>query len=261
MHEADDVIERAVVNRNARALRDGNHFHDVFERRIRRQGVNIRARNHDFAHLNVAEVHRALNKTLLDGLEDAALARLLDENSQLLGGTHGPVALRHFYAEGLDEPARDAVEKPDGPAKRPQKPTERASNEESDALGMGQAQAFRDELSENDLQRGQQNEREEKRETVIDDRSVTSGDADEKWTEEIGESELAEIAKREACQSDSDLYAGNDRAHVGDQKLDDARAHVTLLNELANARMPNRDERKFDGGKKCVNGDEGENDE
>ncbi len=53
VHEAEDMVERSLVHRNAGALRDGDHFHHVFERRVRGQRMNVRARHHNFAHLHV----------------------------------------------------------------------------------------------------------------------------------------------------------------------------------------------------------------
>src|SRR5690348_1193789 len=105
VHEAENMIDGSFVNRNARALRDGDDFHDVFERGVGGQRVNVGARDHDFANLHVAEIHRAVNEFFLGGLKDAAFAGLFDKNAQFFGGTNRGVRARSFHAEDFDEAA------------------------------------------------------------------------------------------------------------------------------------------------------------
>src|SRR5579872_266479 len=261
VNETDYVIEIAFVDWYARTLRDGDNFHHVFERGVRGQRVNVRTRNHDFAHLNIAEIHRALNETFFDRLEDAALARLLHENAKLFGRADGRVALRYFYAERLNELARDAVEQQNGPSKCAQEPAERARDEQSDTFGVGKAQTFRHKLAKHDLQCRQQKKCEQKSEAMFDERSVTSGHPRKKGIQKIRQRKLAKIPEGKTCQRDSDLHAGNDRAHVCDEKLDDARAGVALLDELPDTRLPYGDKREFDGREERVDRNEHKNDE
>src|SRR5580698_9613233 len=94
MDEAEDVIERAFVHRNARALRGGEHGHGVFERGGGGESVNVGARDHHFASLDLAEFHRGLNKFYFGGGQKAAIARLLDHYLQCFGGTHQSVTVR-----------------------------------------------------------------------------------------------------------------------------------------------------------------------
>ncbi len=70
---------------------------------------------------------------------------------------------------------------------------------------------------------------------------------------------LTEIAQRKARDGDAHLHAGNDAAKVADELLDDFRARVALLDKLANARKPDRNQRKFGRREKSVHADQ-END-
>ena len=74
-----------------------------------------------------------------------------------------------------------------------------------------------------------------------------------------GQSDFAEISERQTGDGDADLNAGNHAAEVADEMLDDFRARVALLDELANAREPDGDQRKFGGREKGVHADQ-END-
>ena len=116
MHEAEDVVERAFVDGDARALRGGEHAHCVFERRVDGQRVHVGARNHHFADLDLAQLHRALNEFHFGGGNQAAVARLLHHHLQFFGGTHQGMAVRRDDAERADDLFGDAVEQIDGPA-------------------------------------------------------------------------------------------------------------------------------------------------
>ncbi len=101
----------------------------------------------------------------------------------------------------------------------------------------------------------------QKSEAVFDEGSVASGNSREKGIQKVRQRKLAKISEGEARQRDSDLHAGNDRAHVRDEELDNARARVALLDELPNTRLPYGDEREFDGREERVDRDEHKNDE
>ena len=128
VHETEDVVERAFVDGNARALRGGEHAHRVFERGFDGQGVHVGTRNHHFAHLDLAQFHRALNEFHFGGGNKAAVVRLLDHYLQLFGGANECVAVRRNNAQRRDYFFGDAVEKIDGPAECLQEPIKRARN-------------------------------------------------------------------------------------------------------------------------------------
>src|SRR5271156_1044902 len=94
MDEAEDVVERAFVHGNAGALRGGEHGHGVFESGGGGEGVDVRARDHDFAGLNLAELHRGLNEFYFGGGKQAAVAGLLDHYLQLFRGTDQGMTVR-----------------------------------------------------------------------------------------------------------------------------------------------------------------------
>src|SRR5580698_5196103 len=86
--EAEDVVERAFIHGDARALGGGEHGHGVFESGGGGEGVDVGARDHDFAGLDLAEFHRGLNEFYFGGGEQAAVAGLLDHHLQFFGGAH-----------------------------------------------------------------------------------------------------------------------------------------------------------------------------
>ena len=140
--EAEDVIHSFAVDGDAGTLRGGEHAHDFIERSFDGKGVHVRAGNHDFADLQLAEFDGAENELLFAGGEQAAFARLLNLNLEFFGGVGNAVPGGSDNAESLDDDAGGAVEEIDGPAKRVQKPQKGASHHERDALGAGEADAF-----------------------------------------------------------------------------------------------------------------------
>ena len=94
MHEAEDVIFRSAIYRNARALRGGEGAHHFIEGRFHRQGVHVRPWHHDFAHLHLGQFDGADDKFFFAGGQQASLTRLLNLNLQFLGGVRHAVALR-----------------------------------------------------------------------------------------------------------------------------------------------------------------------
>src|SRR5271155_1000398 len=88
MDEAEDVIERAFVDGDARALGGGEHGHGVFESGGGGGRVNVGARDHDFAGLDLAEFHCGLNEFYFGGGKEAAVAGLLDHYLEFFGGAH-----------------------------------------------------------------------------------------------------------------------------------------------------------------------------
>src|SRR5271154_7216773 len=67
VHEAENVILRATVHGNARALRGGKGAHHFVERGLDGKRVHVRARNHDFANLDLANFDSAENKLFFAG--------------------------------------------------------------------------------------------------------------------------------------------------------------------------------------------------
>ena len=139
-----------------------------------------------------------------------------------------------------------------------QKPVERPRDEQRDAFGAREAQAFGNEFAEDDLQHREQAESENQRDAVRDDRRPRPRDRCDERRQNSGERDFAEIAEEQARDRDADLNAGNDAAEVAEQTFDDFGARVARFDELADARSRDGDERKFRGGEECVHADEEE---
>src|SRR5271155_134485 len=168
MDEAEDVVERAFVHGDARALRGGEHGHSVFESGGGGEGVDVRARDHYFAGLDLAEFHRGLDEFYFSSGKQAAVASLLDHYLQFFGGTNECVAVRRNYAEGADDFFGGVIEKVYGPAESIQEPGEGARDQQGHTFGAGEAEALRDQFAEDDLQNGEQAEGDGQRGAVRD---------------------------------------------------------------------------------------------
>ena len=159
VNEAEDVVERAFVNGNARALRGGEHAHGFFEARLGGQRVHVRARHHHFAHLHLAQLHRVLN--------EFRFARRAARRGRAPAGSSPAVLRPSAPACGCAARRRPArrrffrtVPSSRSIAQRKvlQKPVKRPRDKQRDALGAREAQSLGNQLAENDLQKREQPE-------------------------------------------------------------------------------------------------------
>ena len=240
-------------------MRGGDHGHRVFEGGGDGERVNIRARNHDFADLDLAEFHRRLNEFDFAGVDESAFARLLDENLKLLDGTDEGVAGRRSDAEKAHEARGDEVEQLDGPAERVQEPVEWAGDDEGNAFGAGEAEGFRNELAEDDFEPGEKGEGNDESDAMGENSGPRTWNFSDERADEVGKRDFADVAEKQADDGDADLHAGDDVVEVGEKRFDDLGAGVALFNQLVNARSANSDERKLRGGEKSVDENEEKN--
>src|SRR5262249_29347902 len=148
--EADHVVDVALVGRDAAEAALHDERAHLGRRRVRVEGEDLRARDHDLAHRHVRELEDAVDELHLALVEDALLAALLHEVLDLLLGHEGPRPLVLDAEEAKDE-FRARGEEGDEPAGRPAQDREGPGDEESDALGVAQGKRLGDELSKDEL--------------------------------------------------------------------------------------------------------------
>ena len=166
MHKAEDMVDRAAIDGNSRALRGGKRAKNFVEFGFDAENVHVRARNHNFADLDLAKFDGAEDDSLFAWCKQTAFASLLNLNLQLFGGVRDTVACLRRNSHGGDDFPGNAIEQIDGPAKSVQEPMERASNEKRDAFGACKADRFGDQFADYHVQRGKENERGSKRKCV-----------------------------------------------------------------------------------------------
>ena len=132
------------------------------------QGDHRDARDHDLVDALVAELDDRVDHLLLLGLEDALLAAALDDQAELLGADP-PCRLRRprrtARATALVTAVRTATS---GPRTRSRNSIE-AAQAQREALGVGERQALRHELAEDDREQRQQQGHDDQREASPDD--------------------------------------------------------------------------------------------
>ena len=85
VEDADDVVDRLLVDRDARVAVADDHVDDLLERRILGERRDVDARDHHLVDALLAQLEHRADHLLLLGLDDALLAAALDEDHQLLG--------------------------------------------------------------------------------------------------------------------------------------------------------------------------------
>ena len=258
MDEAEDVVERAFVDRDARALGGGKDGHDFFEGGLDREDMEVGARNHDFADLKLTQLDGALNEFFFARGEQTALAHLSNEDLQLFGGVNERVGLRGADAHGADKHLRGVVEKHNRPTENAQEPTQGAGDEKRHALGALEAEAFGDKLAQDDVHEGEQQKGENHGDGVGNDDGPGAGHPAEATEKNLREGALADDAQGEAGDGDANLYAAEDTVEVAEKLLDNEGAGVALLDELLDASDADGNESELGGHEEGVEAGEEE---
>ena len=207
-----------------------------------------RARRHHFADAPVAQGEHALEKVALRLVKHPGPLALLDERTHVLR-RHGRLRL---WAESDDAEdaigecaqemdhrrchARDAVH---GPGKR-----------ERDGEGAVQRDALRHEFAEHHGKHGEDEHHGAERHCIRHARE--RGHGPEEIRQRAGERRPGIGAGEDADERDADLHGGQKAIGRFREFQRDARPRVALRRELAEARLPRRDERDFGHGEKAV---------
>ena len=85
VHEADDVVDGSLIDRNARVLLVNHQLAQIFERPVGFDGHDFRTRRHHFAHGLVAERHHRFDQLAVVFLDDAFLFAGRDERFDVAG--------------------------------------------------------------------------------------------------------------------------------------------------------------------------------
>jgi len=258
---ADDVIQRTGVDRNAGTLGGGEEVHGFFERGGGRERMHVRPGDHQFADLDLVELHGVLHELHFGGLQKAAVAGLFDHHLQFFGGANAVVAGRRGYPEPVDDSVSNGIEEIDGPGEEFEEGVEGAGDDQRDAFGVGQAQRFGNQFAEDYLDGGKQREGQHQGHSVRSQANPHTGKNGCERAEEFGQGDFTYVAESQAGEGDAYLHAGNYPAKVGGELLDHAGAGVSAFRKLPDARLANGDERKFGGGEETVDGDQEEDGE
>lgn len=258
MDEAEDVVERALVNGDAGPLGGGKNGHHLLERGFHGKDVQVRARDHNLADLKLAQLNGALDELLLAGGEESAFTNLADQDLQLFCRVNEGMRLRGANPHGANEELGGAVEQNNGPAKDPEEPTKRSSDEKGHALGALDAQALGHQLAEHDMKEGQQKKGGDHRGGVGNNHGFGARNPLQAAEEKLREGTLSDDAEGQAGDGDSDLNAGEDAVKIAQKFLDNRGASIALLDELLDAGNPNSNQSKLGSNEEGVEASEKE---
>src|SRR5258707_709327 len=233
--EAEDVIDVSAVDGNTGTLGGGKNAENFVERSFDGKKMQVRARNHDFANLDLAEFDGAEDDFFFAGGEQSAFASLLNLDLEFFGGVSDAVAGLGIDAHGFDDGSGSAIEKFNGPAKSIQEPVKGPGDKEGDAFGAGQADGFGNKLADDYVQSGEESERGGQSEGVGQNGRAGSLNSGPERAKEICQSGFAESAESETGESDAKLNARDDAVQVGDEVGYDFCADITGGDQLANA--------------------------
>ena len=159
MQHAHHVVEVVAIDGQARVAPARDLRDQVVECRLRRDRDELGARNHHLARGQVREAEHAVEHLLFLLLEDARLLAGGHQHLQLFFRVHHRAAVGAAEAEHLDHPLRGAVHQPDERREHAHEDLERAHQPHRGGLRPFERDPFRRQLAEDDLERGDDEER------------------------------------------------------------------------------------------------------
>src|ERR1035437_1442111 len=254
VEDADDLVHRLLVHRNAAvALRDEG-VDDLFHGGRDRQGRHVGPRDHDLMDAAAAQLDDGADHLLFLSLEDAGLPSPLDDELQLfcvdlsLAGNVGPEATgdpprqpRQHIHDGGEDVAHDI---------------QRASERQRHAVRIGQRECLGNQLAENDGEGGQEAGDNEDGEAAR--WAPQRFDAGDHVRELFRQVHGCVRGGEEADERDPDLSHGQEAAWVLDEVLDATRSAMALIHQLVYAAVAQGNEGNLGGHEHRLDGDEDE---
>ena len=214
-------------------------------RGVGRDGDDLRPRRHHALDREAFKADHALQHELLLLVQRAGLAAGLHNQTQLVGAE---VAVRRGTAidaqRPRDQPA-GLVERPDTRAEDGAEEAQRARDRDRDLLRILQRDALRGQLASDDVQGGDQGERD-------GDPKRVRADCPKDRVQQPGQRRLADPTKREAGDRDAELASRDVAIEVAHGVIDVAGARPALGDQLLHARSPHGHERELGRNEEAV---------
>ena len=177
-----------------------------------------RARDHRVLDVAVGEVEDAVEHHRQLRRQVPALPRLLDDVLQVAGGGGVLDVVHRLDPQGAQQQVRGLVEHPDQPAEQPQVEHGRARQPQGDRLGPGDGEVLREQLAEEHLHDGGEQQGQHRADADADRRSgmpTPPSSAAERLTDQ----RLGDVADQQAGDGDAQLGAGeHERGAPGDRQ-------------------------------------------
>ena len=194
-------FEPGVTDREPRMHVPAQHSEVLLEAAGQRDKIDVLRRDQDFLSILVGELEGPKDDPGFAFREDTLLLRVHEDKLQLLlrEGRPGDLPM----TETAQDPGREPLEEPMEGPQHDVEYLERARETEQEMLGPPNAKMFWHELSHDDVQRGDEQERKNGGRDV--DQCGRDGACREQQDEQTGERVLAEPTDAEAGRSDADL--------------------------------------------------------
>ena len=216
-----------------------------FERRVRSEADHRDTRDHDLVDAPVTELDDRVDHLLLLGLEDALLPAALDQDLELFGA-HDP----RRDITGAEDPRDPVGHRGQGGHERTQDPQqERDEPAEAERVGLsvGEGEALRHELAEDDREQAQEEGHDDEGDGLGRGRKDRDAGAREHGLEARGQVDRGVGRGQEPDEGQADLGDRQETTRLGDERLDPAGTPVALLDELVDAGPAHRHEGDLGG--------------
>ena len=202
-HDAHDVVERVVVDRQARVATAAHDLDHLLQRPRALHGPDVGARRHGLPHAGVRQVEDAGDHAGVGLLHQAVLAAFRKQQQQFLGRVHALRTAWRAHREESQEDAGALVQEPDGWPEGVHEHRQRARHPAADLLRMQQRQGFGGELAQDDEQKGDAGEGRRTRHRVRRQTGERSGQGMKDVHQQGGKGCLADPAQRQGGEGDT----------------------------------------------------------
>jgi len=156
VQDAHNVIEVALVDREAAVVALGHNANQLILRAVHVEGLHAPARRHDLADGALAEVEDVADERFLIVLDETALDALGDDQFQLLGRHQPAVAVGRGNAHQPQQQVADAVEQAHRVVEDAAGEAHQRVELDGHRRSIGQSQRLGDHLADDDVEIGQQ---------------------------------------------------------------------------------------------------------
>ncbi len=150
----DDVIDAALIDRDAREGALLNHLRQLIIGDIHGHALDLRAMDHDLPGRHVAEAEHTLQKLALRLIQHAALVAGIDQDLELVHRVQLMVRRRLLHAQETHEEVPGAVERPDEGRHQANDYLHRLADPKGRRFGIEQRHGLRHELSQDHVEKG-----------------------------------------------------------------------------------------------------------
>lgn len=253
--DTDHVLRTALIDGHAGVLVFVEGTKEVVEVGLDGGSGDGTAGSHDFAGGEFAEVEEAGDCAFLGILEKAVFARGADDELDLFGGVGGGLRFTG-ESDGAGDDGGGAFDDGDEGSGNAREEEQGGGDEDSEAVGLVDGEVFGDDLADDDVHVGDEQEREGERDGMEGGGDLRGFDGLNDFQHEGVDGVFAGPTETKAGERNADLDDAKEAFRVGEQAEGGVGAGCAFIGQLAEARLAYGKECNLGAGEEAIQRDD-----